>query len=38
MMSQEGPTRKMSIHKPIADICEFGVLDDYSDALRDPVS
>ena len=36
VMSQEGPTRKISIHKPIADICEFDVLEAYSDSLQAP--
>jgi hypothetical protein len=34
VMSQEGPTRKISIHKPVADICEFDVLDACLDLLR----
>jgi hypothetical protein len=34
VMSQEGPTKKMSIHKPIADICEFDVLDACLDLLH----
>jgi len=34
VMSQEGPQRKISIHKPIADISEFDVLDACLDALR----
>ena len=38
VMSQEGLTRKISIHKPIADICEFDVLEAYSDSLRDTPS
>lgn len=38
VMSQEGPTQKISIHKRIADICEFDVLEAYSESLRDPPS
>ena len=38
VMSQEGPTRKISIHKRISDICEFDVLEAYSDSLRDTPS
>lgn len=38
VMSQEGPVRKISIHKRIADICEFDVLEAYSDSLRDTPS
>ena len=34
VMSQEGPMRKISIHKPIADISEFDVLDACLDLLR----
>jgi hypothetical protein len=34
VMSQEGPQRKISIHKPIADIREFDVLDACLDLLR----
>jgi hypothetical protein len=34
VMSQEGPRRKISIHKPLADICEFDVLDACLDSLR----
>ncbi|HVZ28151.1 MAG TPA: hypothetical protein VG798_05795 [Rhizomicrobium sp.] len=34
VMSQEGPQRKISIHKRIADICEFDVLDACLDSLR----
>ena len=34
VMSQEGPARKISIHKPIADISEFDVLDACLDLLR----
>ena len=34
VMSQEGLTKKISIHKPIADICEFDVLDACLDLLR----
>jgi hypothetical protein len=34
VMSQEGPARKISIHKPIADICEIDVLDACLDLLR----
>ena len=35
VMSEEGPMRKISIHKPIADICEFDVLDACLDLLRE---
>ncbi|HEY2010213.1 MAG TPA: hypothetical protein VGH23_14580 [Rhizomicrobium sp.] len=35
VMSQEGSARKISIHKPIADICEFDVLDACLDLLRE---
>ena len=38
VMSQEGPTKKVSIHKPIADICEFDVLDACLDLLRNSPS
>jgi hypothetical protein len=34
VMSQEGAPRKISIHKPIADISEFDVLDACLDLLR----
>ena len=34
VMSQEGPQRKISIHKRIADISEFDVLDACLDLLR----
>ena len=34
VMSQEGPARKISIHKPVADICEFDVLDACLEMLR----
>ncbi len=34
VMSLEGPARKISIHKPIADIGEFDVLDACLDLLR----
>ena len=34
VMSQNGPARKISIHKPIADICEFDVLDACLELLR----
>ncbi len=34
VMSQDGPSRKISIHKPLADICEFEVLDACLDLLR----
>jgi hypothetical protein len=34
VMSQEGPTQKISIHKRIADISEFDVLEAYSDSLQ----
>jgi hypothetical protein len=34
VMSQEGSPRKISIHKPIADIYEFDVLDACLDLLR----
>jgi hypothetical protein len=34
VMSRQGPPRKISIHKRIADICEFDVLEAYSDSLR----
>jgi len=35
VMSEEGPMRKISIHKPIADISEFDVLDACLDLLRE---
>ena len=38
VMSQEGPTRKMSIHKSIAEVCEFDVLDACLDLLRNSPS
>lgn len=38
VMSQEGPTRKISIHKSIADVCEFDVLDACLDLLRNSPS
>jgi|GEM_PF-3400335 len=38
VMSQEGPARKISIHKPIADISEFDVLDACLELLRDQPS
>ena len=34
VMSQEGTPRKISIHKPIADIYEFDVLNACMDLLR----
>ena len=34
VMSQQGPGRKISIHKPIADIGEFDVLDACLELLR----
>jgi hypothetical protein len=34
VMSLEGPPRKISIHKPVADISEFDVLDACLDLLR----
>ena len=34
VMSQEGRARKISIHKPIADICELEVLDACVELLR----
>lgn len=34
VMAQEGPQRKMSINKPVADIHEFDVLDACLDLLR----
>lgn len=34
VMSQEGPARKISIHKPIANISEFDVLDACLELLR----
>ena len=38
VMSQEGVTRKISVHKPLADISEFDILEAYSDSLRDQQS
>ena len=38
VMSQEGVTQKISVHKPLADISEFDVLEAYSDSLRDSQS
>jgi hypothetical protein len=38
VMSQEAPTRKISIHKSIADVCEFEVLDACLDLLRNSPS
>ena len=38
VMSQEGITRKISVHKPLADISEFDVLEAYSDSLQDSQS
>jgi hypothetical protein len=38
VMSQEGHARKISIHKPIADISEFDVLDACMDLLRNSPS
>ena len=38
VMSQEGVTRKISVHKPLADISEFDVLEAYSDSLQDAQS
>ena len=38
VMSQEAPTRKISIHKSIADVCEFDVLDACLDLLRNSPS
>ena len=38
VMSQEGVTRKISVHKPLADISEFDVLEAYSDSLQDSQS
>ena len=35
VMTQEGPQRKISIHKPIADIGEFDVLDACLELLRE---
>jgi hypothetical protein len=35
VMSQAGAMRKISIHKPIADISEFDVLDACLDLLRE---
>jgi len=34
VMALEGPPRKISIHKPVADISEFDVLDACLDLLR----
>ena len=38
VMSQEGVARKISVHKPLADISEFDVLEAYSDSLQDSQS
>ena len=35
VMAQDGPQRKISIHKPIADIGEFDVLDACLELLRE---
>lgn len=35
VMSADGPTQKMSIHKTIADICETDVFDACLELLRD---
>ena len=34
VMSQDGPTRKFSVHKRIAEISEFDILEAYSDSLQ----
>jgi hypothetical protein len=35
VMSEDGPTKKISIHKTIADICETDVFDACLDLLRE---
>jgi hypothetical protein len=36
LMSQEAPTRKISIHKSIVDVCESDVVDACSDPRNSP--
>jgi hypothetical protein len=38
VMSQEGPGRQISIHKSIANVCEFDVLDACLELQRDSPS